>query len=146
MSFSEYVKEQEELQILDQENSKRSKLADFLKTIDDLNDEKFKAFAMDELGMDGGEAEAVVYKMLRDFLNTPAPEAPMGDELGGELGGEFGDDAEVVAIDLDGGDELGGEEELDVELGGEEEPIDAEVEAGEDEDDEEEVDIEVTEV
>ena len=68
MSFKEYIKEQEELQILDQEKTKKQKLADFFRSMEDLNDDKFREFAVNELGMEEEEAETIVYKMLRDFL------------------------------------------------------------------------------
>ena len=68
MSFKDYVKEQEDLVILDQEKTKKQKVADLIRTMEDLNDEKFRGFAKEELGMEDAESEALVYKMLRDFL------------------------------------------------------------------------------
>lgn len=132
MSFKEYVKEQEELVVLDQEKSKKQKVADLIRTMEDLNDEKFRGFAKEELGMEEPEAEALVYKMLRDFLLAgDKDEDGIPDALDGEGGEELGD--------LDG---LGGLEALgDIEIGGEDEEIPAE-----DEEEEEFANIDVTEV
>ena len=65
-SFQSYIKEQEELAIVKVEEDKKQKLADFIRKIDDLNDEKFHTFAVDELGMSEDEAESLVYKMLNN--------------------------------------------------------------------------------
>ena len=106
MSFKEYVKEQEELVVLDQEKSKKQKIADLIRSMEDLNDEKFRGFAKDELGMEDAESEALVYKMLRDFLlASDANEDGIPDALDGD-GGEGLGDLEGLA-----GLELGGEEE-----------------------------------
>ena len=118
MSFKEYIKEQEELQILDQEQTKKQKLADFFRTMEDLNDDKFRAFASDELGMEEDEAETIVYKMLRDFLlKDDKDEDGIPDEDGDmdiddldtdDLASDLADDA----LDIDGSDEEGGLEDL----------------------------------
>ena len=85
-SFKQYMKELEELEIAKVEDNKNTKLADFIRTIEDLNDEKFRRFATDELGMSEEEAESIVYKMLRDFLlkfdkneNGEADDLDLGD-------------------------------------------------------------------
>ena len=100
MSFTEYLKEQEELQIVQAEEGRKEKLADFVKTIEDLNDEKFRAFAIDELGMEEAEAEVVVYKMLRDFLLAGDKDGDgEPDELGAEL--ELGGEDDLEGIDTE---------------------------------------------
>ena len=117
MSFKNYLKEQEELQIVQAEEDSKSKLVNFIKTIENLNDEKFRQFAVDELGMTSDEAETVVYKMLRDFLLTNDDGGAeisdevglddlggLGDELGGlgdteDVGDEFGDDIGIGGLD-----------------------------------------------
>ena len=94
MSFKDYIKEQEELAIVQVEQGNKEKLVDFLKTIEELNDTKFHNFAIEELGMEEAEAETIVYKMLRDFLlkhdkdGDGIPDGLDGDEFGGEIDGE----------------------------------------------------------
>lgn len=106
MSFKDYVKEMEDLEITQAEDDRKAKIADFIRTIEDLNDEKFHSFAIDELGMDENEAEVVVYKMLRDFLlSGDKDEDGIPDDL---LGG----DEDEVEVD---GDEEGFEDEGEVE-------------------------------
>jgi len=98
MSFKDYVKEQEELVVLDQEKTKKQKVADLIRTMEDLNDEKFRGFAKEELGMEDAESEALVYKMLRDFLlASDAVEEPA-------MGGL--DDVSSV-VDVDNVDDIG---------------------------------------
>jgi hypothetical protein len=117
MSFKNYVKEQEELVILDQEKTKKQKVADLIRTMEDLNDEKFRGFAKDELGMEEAEAEALVYKMLRDFLL-----AGDKDEDGIPDGIEDLDldadalDIDDVELDVDELPVVGDEEEDDIEI------------------------------
>jgi hypothetical protein len=115
VSFKGYLKEQEELAIVKVEEDKKQKMADFIRKIDDLNDEKFHKFAVDELGMDPDEAETLAYKMLKAFL-LKAEEEP--DIIPTELGLDLGDGG---ALGL--GDELGDDEDdLDA-IGGEEEIV-----------------------
>jgi len=103
MSFKEYIREQEELKLLDQEKTKKQKLADFFRSMQDLNDEKFHEFATDELGMDEEEAETIVYKMLRDFLlKNDENEDGIPDDIEDELLG----DTDEVLDDLDDNDEV----------------------------------------
>jgi len=83
MSFKKYLREQEEVAILKVENDKKSKLVDFIKTIDDLNDSKFKEFAVSELGMTDDEADTVVFKMLKDFLLKGDTTDIADDDIGG---------------------------------------------------------------
>jgi len=91
MSLMQYMKEQEELVILQKDNENKTKLADFIRTIDDLNDERFKEFAIDELGMSEDEAETIVFKMLKDFLLTNdkdedgIPDDLLDDEESGDM-------------------------------------------------------------
>ncbi len=95
MSLKEYMREQEELKILDQEQTKKQKLADFFRTMQDLNDEKFKEFATNELGMDEEEAETIVFKMLRDFLlKNDEDEDGVPDDIGDALLGDGDDEGE----------------------------------------------------
>jgi len=94
MSFKKYVKEQEDLVIVNQEKSKKQKVADLIRTMEELNNEKFRDFAVNELGLEDAEAETIVYKMLRDFLlageanaNVPAPmdTAPVDMDMGADM-------------------------------------------------------------
>jgi len=118
-SFQSYIKEQEELAIVKVEEDKKQKLADFIRKIDDLNDEKFHRFAIDELGMSEPEAETLAYKMLKAFLLKAEDEpAIVPDELdidvsdGSSIEALTGDDE---GMDIDMGDELemGSDEEED---------------------------------
>lgn len=112
MSFTAYLKEQEELKVKELELSKKEKVADFIRTIEDLSDSKFHDFAVKELGMEEDEAETIVYKMLRDFLlagdkdedGIPDELMAMGDEEGVE--GE----EEPIADELPDEDEDMGED------------------------------------
>jgi len=114
MSFKGYLKEQEELAIVKVEEDKKQKMADFIRKIDDLNDEKFHKFAVEELGMDPDEAETLAYKMLKAFLLKAETEPEIvPDELGLDLG-DGGDGA------LGLGDELGADEDDLAAIGGEE--------------------------
>jgi len=61
-SFKTFLREQEELEIIKGETEQRKKIVDLIKSIDKFND------AAKELGKDEGEAEQLVYDMLRDFL------------------------------------------------------------------------------
>jgi len=103
MSFKDYIKEQEDLIVLDQEKTKKQKIADLIRTMEDINDEKFHDFAVNELGMEEAEAEALVYKMLRDFLLTnDNDEDGIPDDL--EIGDEFATDdmdTDIVPVDDD---------------------------------------------
>ena len=112
MSFKGYLKEQEELAIVKVEEDKKQKLADFIRKIDDLNDEKFHKFAVDELGMSEDEAETLAYKMLKAFLLKAETEPEIVPD---ELGLDLGDDG---ALGL--GDELGSDEDDLAAIGGEE--------------------------
>ena len=113
ISFKNYIKEQEELAIVKVEEDKKQKLADFIRKIEDLNDEKFHKFAIEELGMSEPEAETLAYKMLKAFL-LKAEEEPeiVPDELGLDLsdGGDIGMEDDLSGI---GGDEedLGSEDD-----------------------------------
>jgi hypothetical protein len=118
-SFQSYIKEQEELAIVKVEEDKKQKLADFIRKIDDLNDEKFHAFAVDELGMSEDEAETLAYKMLKAvLLKAEAEPEIVPDELdidvsdGSSIDALTGDDE---GMDIDMGDELemGSDEEED---------------------------------
>ena len=114
-SFQKYLKEQEELALVKVEEDKRQKLADFIRKIDDLNDEKFHRFAIEELGMEEPEAETLAYKMLKAFLlandknQDGIPDTGV-DELEDALGGEVEDLGDEMG-DEDG---LGGEEDEDM--------------------------------
>ena len=114
MSLMQYMKEQEELVILQKDDENKTKLADFIRTIDDLNDDRFKEFATDELGMSEDEAETIVFKMLKDFLLTNdkdedgIPDDLLDDELGEEP------DVESDVESDDGGLGLGESDELDI--------------------------------
>jgi len=90
MTFSSYLKEQEVIAIQQEESNKMEQVADFFRTMEDLNDDKFRNFAVNDLGLSEEESETIVYKMLRDFLLKD--EAPKS---------EFGDDAEILSIDID---------------------------------------------
>lgn len=79
MGFKQYLKEQEEQELLTYENDKKAKLIDFVKTMDELNTDQFKEFAMSELGMTADEADVAVYKMLRDFLLAGEKQEPEVD-------------------------------------------------------------------
>ena len=68
MSFKSFLREQEEAAIAQIEMEKNNRIVDALKTIEDLNSDKFKTFAVSELGMSPEEADTVVYKMLRSYL------------------------------------------------------------------------------
>ena len=70
MSFKEYLQEQEDLIVVQAEADKKEKLANFIRTVEKLNDEAFHAFAKEELGMEEDEAETLAYKMLKAFLTT----------------------------------------------------------------------------
>lgn len=121
MSFKGYLKEQEELAIVKVEEDKKQKLADFIRKIDDLNDEKFHTFAVDELGMSEDEAETLAYKMLKAFLlKAEAEPEIVPDELGLDLGDAEGEEGL--------GDDLAGEEDIMSAIGGEEEILDTEEE------------------
>lgn len=100
MSFKDYLNEQEELVVVQAEDERNTKLADFIKTMDDLNDEKFHDFAVNELGMGESEAETLVYQMLKKFLVAHDEDGDgIPDELGGEedLEGEGSVDDEIDA-------------------------------------------------
>ena len=114
-TFTDYIKEQEELQILNAEKTKKEKLADFIRTIEDLNDEKFKAFAVDELGMEDAEAETLAYKMLKAFLlanDQDGDGEPDGDLEDLE---DLGDDIPLIGLDdvLDDDEPVEEEEEIE---------------------------------
>ena len=125
MSFKQYVKEQEELLMLSQETSKREKIADLIRTMEDINNEKLRDFAINELGMSEEEAEALVYKMLRDYLLAGDKEetiVPDEDDLGS-----------IDAIDIDGGDEFDDDME---DMGDDTDDIDGNVDVEDDIDEE----------
>jgi hypothetical protein len=115
ISFKGYLKEQEELAIVKVEEDKKQKMADFIRKIDDLNDEKFHKFAVEELGMDPDEAETLAYKMLKAFLLKAEDEPEI---VPAELGLDLGDDG---ALGL--GDELGDDEDDLAAIGGEDEIV-----------------------
>ena len=102
MSFQEYLKEQDELMIIQADDERKSKISDFVKTIEDLNDEKFKDFAVNELGMSEDEAQVVVYKMLRDFI------------LSNDKDGDGEPDGDEIDIDVDIEDDM--DDDIDVDL------------------------------
>lgn len=120
MSFTQFLNEMEEERVRELELSKKEKVADFIRTIEGLTDEKFRDFAVNELGMDDTEADTIVYKMLRDFLlagdkdEDGIPDELQGDEEGG-LGDEIADVDEKLPSD-----ELGDEGELGDEMGDDE--------------------------
>jgi len=108
MGFKQYLKEQEEQALISYENDKKSKLIDFVKTMDELNTDQFKDFAVNELGMTEDEAEVAVYRMLRDFLLAGEKEEPMDtaiDLVGDETELDVADDA--LVSDDEFTDELG---------------------------------------
>lgn len=106
ISFKGYIKEQEELALVKVEEDKKQKLADFIRKIDDLNDEKFHKFAIDELGMSEPEAETLAYKMLKAFLLKAEDEPSI---VPSDLEIDLGDEGGEMEDDLAG---LGGEEDL----------------------------------
>ena len=81
--------------------------------MEDLNDEKFRGFAKEELGMEDAESEALVYKMLRDFLLASDSATDEIDAVGDiaiddiEVGGiddiddVAGDIEDVTGVDVD---------------------------------------------
>ena len=113
MSFKDYIKEQEELVILNKENDKKEKIADLIRSMEDLNDEKFHDFAVNELGMEESEAEALVYKMLRDFLLAGDKDE---DAIPDAIDDEIAIDDEVAADDEVAVDDAGEEEFADVDV------------------------------
>ncbi len=114
-SFKTFLREQEELEIIKAETEQRKKVVDLIKSIDKFND------AAKELGKEEGEAEQMVYDMLRDFLakddinnNGIADDAGLDpeslglDDVVSSLEGDMEDDIGAGIID----DEEEGEEEL----------------------------------
>lgn len=79
MSFKQYIKEQEEQEIVNQEQEIKDKISDFFKNTEDLTSEKFNEFVETELDMDEEAAEEIVFNMLRDMLLSNESE-PEGDE------------------------------------------------------------------
>jgi len=136
MSFKQYVKEQEELLMLSQETSKREQIADLIRTMEDINNEKLRDFAISELGMSEEEAEALVYKMLRDYLLASDKEetiVPDEDDLGS-----------IDAIDIGGEDDF--EDDMgDMDMGNIDADVDADVEDDVDADVEDDVEDDVDE-
>ncbi len=102
-SFKNYLKEQEELEIIQGETEQRNKIVDLIKSIEKFND------AAKELGKDEGEAEQLIYDMLRDYLaKEDASSVPPMDDLGIDAGVEdvegdseldFSDDEETDTED-----------------------------------------------
>ena len=126
MSFKKFLKECGELEALKVEEDKNTQLVDYIKQIEELNNDTFRDFAVNTLGMTEDEADTVVYKMLRDYLLKDEADSALEDELPLDIDAEEIDgDEEVIALDLDA--------EIDVD----EEPLPV--------DDDEDFDVEVDE-
>jgi len=109
MNFKQYLKEHDEIELVKTEDDKKTRLTDFIRTIDELNNDKFKEFATNELGMDGMEAETIVYKMLKDFLlkNDNSENADVEPDISELLDMNDDDELDIGAedeLDLDGED------------------------------------------
>jgi len=125
MSFKKYIKEYEELEIETQENDKLNKIAEFIRSVEDLNNDKFRSFAIDELGMDDTEADTVIYKMLRDFVLSSTDD--ISDDVEAEISDsdeeEFGSNIDIDSID---DEEVEDDIDVDVELDDDELDVDIE--------------------
>jgi len=85
-SFKTFLREQEEMEIIKAETDQRKKVVDLIKSIDKFND------AAKELGKEEGEAEQMVYDMLRDFLAK--------DDINGNgIADDAGLDPEALGLD-----------------------------------------------
>ena len=86
-SFKTFLREQEEMEIIKAETDQRKKVVDLIKSIDKFND------AAKELGKEEGEAEQMVYDMLRDFLAK-------ADINGNGIADDAGIDPEALGLDV----------------------------------------------
>ena len=121
-TFKDYLKEQEELTILSAEKDKKEKLVSLFRDMEDLNNDKFREFAINEIGLSEEEADTIVFKMLRDFLLKDA-ESEVSDELDDEEGDLEGlgdiadgdiDDTPLLDVDDDDTEEIPDEEDVEV--------------------------------
>lgn len=92
MKFTDYMKEQEEVEVNNEFNEKKAKLVAFFTTGEPISDETLYKFAEEELEMEADEVKEMVYQMLTDLLMAKAEEEG-GEE--DEAEGELGDEEEI---------------------------------------------------
>ena len=86
MNFKEFVQEKEDSELDAKASELIDKVKDFIKDTDVVSDDLLHAFA-EELGMESGAVEEIIYKLLKDYIASDG-----GDEEEVEGDEEISDD------------------------------------------------------